>query len=252
MYSKLRKILTSALIAVLMLVMVFQSAMAEEQTPAEEPSPAAVQAAEKPEEPAREASQQPSAEPESRETPSVDEQPAQEEPAVEPEAQAALEPAAEPEAQATLEPEADAAAEQEELDAATEEQLLVEIPDEQVPLAGGDEPSVTVRANCDINSLQIGDRLVLTCELSGFSGMEYEIRWQARVDRSVEGSRRRTRGQAGRQDHQGQRRLVIPGRGGRAARCIKPNPPRRKPRALVIQDNKTDFGSNAIIRMTRR
>ena len=59
---------------------------------------------------------------------------------------------------------------------------MIEIPDEQVPLAGGREPSVNIRANRDIGALEIGDSLVLTCELSGFTGLEHEIRWQARVN----------------------------------------------------------------------
>lgn len=62
------------------------------------------------------------------------------------------------------------------------EQELIDIPETPVPLAGGPEPSVTVRAGCDIDNLQIGDELVLIAELNGFDGMEPSIRWQARED----------------------------------------------------------------------
>lgn len=156
MYSKLRKILTGALIALFMFIVIFQAAMAEDQIIAEGASPVEVQAAETSAEPADQPLPEPSAEAEPQAAAAVDEQ-----------------PVSQPEAGATIEPETEAVADPE---------LLVEIPDEQVPLAGGQEPSVTVRSNRDINALQIGDSLVLTSELAGFSGMEYSIRWQARVD----------------------------------------------------------------------
>jgi hypothetical protein len=82
----------------------------------------------------------------------------------------------EPQAEAMVEPEATVEPE------TTDETILVEIPDEQVPLADGQEPSVIVRANRNLSALEIGDSLVLTCELSGFGGLGYEIRWQALVN----------------------------------------------------------------------
>jgi hypothetical protein len=156
MYSRLRKILSGALIALLMFVVIFQAAMAEDQMTAEEASPAEVQVAETSAEPDSQPLPEPSAQAEPQAAATMDEQ-----------------LVSQPEAEATIGPEMEATAEPE---------LFVEIPDEQVPLAGGQEPSVTVLYNRDINALQIGDNLVLTSELAGFSGMEYSIRWQARVD----------------------------------------------------------------------
>ena len=64
--------------------------------------------------------------------------------------------------------------------AVTDEPELVEIQDEQIPLAGGAQPNVSIRANRDLNALRVGDKLVLTAELTGFDGMETTIRWQAK------------------------------------------------------------------------
>jgi hypothetical protein len=158
LYSVFRKILSNALIAMILISMIAQVAMAEVQTTTDEASQAAVQAAETPAEPSDAPNPSDEAEPE---TIAAEEQQSDEEqPAITAEPEASIEP------EGTNEPEPE----------------LVEIPDEQVPLAGGPEPSISIRANRDINALHIGDSLVLTSEVTGFSGMEYTIRWQARVD----------------------------------------------------------------------
>lgn len=149
MYSVLRRILSSALIALMMTGMVFQAAAEEAQTSMDT---AAAQAAV-----------------------TVDSKPSSEETASE--EPVGREPEAlEPQAEATVEPEATGEPE------TADETILVEIPDEQVPLAVGQEPSVNVRANRDIGSLAIGDSLMLTCELNGFGDLRYAIRWQACVN----------------------------------------------------------------------
>ena len=137
MYSVLRKILSSALIALIMTGIAFHVAAEEAPKSSDEASSDAVFSVDS--------------------VPSSDENTS--------EASAAQEPDA-------VEPQAEA----------TDEVILVEIPDEQVPLAGGPEPSVTVWANRDISALGFGDTLKLTCELSGFGGLEYTIRWQACVN----------------------------------------------------------------------
>ena len=152
MYSVLRRILSGALIALMMTGMVFQAAAAEAQASMEETSAEAVE----------------TANPE----PFADETAAEASAAPEPEA-------VEPQAEATAQPEVTG---EPATDETTDETSLVEIPDEQVPLAGGQEPSVSVRASQDISAIEIGDSLVLTCELSGFDGLNYAIRWQARVN----------------------------------------------------------------------
>ncbi len=145
MYSVLGRILSSALIALMMTGMVFQAAAEEAQISLDIAAPEAVVAVDSER--------------------SSNEEPAAQEPE-----------ASEPQAEATVEPEA--AGETETAD----DTILVEIPDQQVPLAGGQEPSVNVRTNRDIGSLAIGDSLMLTCELNGFGGLQYAIRWQACVN----------------------------------------------------------------------
>lgn len=112
-----------------------------------------------------------------------DQSPVEIQPQIEQKAEETAEPATDPadavepqpeepqtaELEATSEPEAETTAEPE----------LVVIPEEQIPLAGGAEPSVTISTNDNIGSLNIGDRLVLTAELTGFNGMDTSIRWQA-------------------------------------------------------------------------
>ena len=149
MYSVLRKILSSALIALMMTGMAFHVAAEEAPTSSDEASSDAVFSVDS----------VPSSDENTSEAPE-----AQEPEAVEPQTEASAEPVA------TDEPET------------TDEVILVDIPDEQVPLAGGPEPSVTVWANRDISALGLGDTLELTCELSGFGGLEYAIRWQACVN----------------------------------------------------------------------
>lgn len=149
MYSVLRRILSSALIALMMTGMVFQAAAEEAQTSMDTAAAETVVAVDS--------------------EPSSDENTSEEPVALEPEP-------LEPQAEATVEPEATGEPE------TAGETILVEIPDEQVPLAGGQEPIVSVRANRDIGSLAIGDSLVLTCELNGFGGLLYAIRWQACVN----------------------------------------------------------------------
>lgn len=149
MYSVLRRNLSIALIALMMTGMVFQAAAEEAQTSLDIESTEAVVTVDF--------------------EPSSDETASEEPVAREPEA-------LEPQAEATVEPEATGEPE------TSDETVLVEIPDEQVPLAGGQEPSVSIRANRDIGSLAIGDSLMLTCELNGFGGLEYAIRWQACVN----------------------------------------------------------------------
>ena len=146
MYSVLRKILSSALIALMMTGMVFHVAAEEAQSSPDKDSADAVFSV-------------PSSDENTSEAPA-----AQGPDAVEPQAEATAQP------EMTDEPET------------TEEVILVEIPDEQVPLAGGPEPSVTVSANRDIGTLGFGDTLELTCELSGFGGLKSTIRWQACVN----------------------------------------------------------------------
>jgi outer membrane biosynthesis protein TonB len=155
--------LVNALIALLAVCMMFQVAVAEEQSPSDEAPQPTVQAEEAPSEPDAAPAVQPSEEarPEA-------------EPTLEPEATQVPEVTEAPEATET--PEVTAAPE------ATEGTELVEIQDEQVPLAGGPAPTVTVRANHDLTGLSIGDTLTLTCELAGFSGLDYSIRWQALVN----------------------------------------------------------------------
>ena len=92
---------------------------------------------------------------------------------VQPEAMLAVEPAAEHEAGAAAEPVIQLEA------AATAASEPTVIPENRIPLAGGQEPSVTVLANRSIEGLNIGDRLVLTCKLNGFDGMDCQVRWQA-------------------------------------------------------------------------
>jgi len=113
-----------------------------------------------------------------------DQSPADIEPQFEQKAEETAEPASEPGDSAEPQPEETQTAEPEdtaepEAETATEPELVV-IPKEQIPLAGGAEPSVTINADCNIGSLNIGDRLELTAELTGFNGMDASIRWQAR------------------------------------------------------------------------
>ena len=184
MYSVLGRILSSALIALMMIGMVFQAAAEEAQTSLGMAAPEAVVAVDS--------------------EPSSDESASEESAAQEPEA-------IEPQAEATVEPEA--AGETETADDTRSEHF-----DQQIPLAGGQEPSVSVRADRDLGSLAIGDSLMLTCELNGFGGLQYAIRWQACVNgewRDLSGENSETliiKVTSENADWE------IPGRGGRSAR----------------------------------
>lgn len=151
MYSVLRRILSGALIALVFAGMLFQAAAAEAQPASRKAlSPQTVHGA------------QPQADASASEPTFVET--ASEEPAA---VESLIEAPSEHEVTVGLE--------------AIDQTELVDNPDAQVPLAGG-EPRVSVRANRDIRALAIGDSLVLTCELSGFGGLEYAIRWQACVN----------------------------------------------------------------------